>query len=122
MSKMRITAGAAPGVCAPLAMAQNSNPSWYIQPSVNAFLPDMDFGVDERDYGAGLKIGKPVSALGDVQIGATHARAKEGRASYRQSLLGADALLMLSRADLIACLEPKRRVEVEQIIIERRVQ
>ena len=34
----------------------------------------------------------------DVQIGATHARAKEGsRDRYHQTLLGADALLMLSR-------------------------
>ncbi|HEX8614736.1 MAG TPA: OmpA family protein [Telluria sp.] len=95
---MRKTAFAAALLCsAPLALAQDINPSWYLQPSVNAFRPDKDFGVDERDYGGGLKIGKPVSEMWDVQIGATHARTKEGRANYRQTLLGADALLMLSR-------------------------
>ncbi|WP_307720463.1 OmpA family protein [Massilia atriviolacea] len=95
---MRKTALAAALMCgASLAIAQDINPSWYLQPSVNAFRPDKDFGLDERDYGGGLRIGKPLSEMWDVQIGATHARSKEGRASYRQTLLGADALLMLSR-------------------------
>lgn len=98
MNKMRKTALAAALMCgASLAIAQDINPSWYLQPSVNAFRPDKDFGLDERDYGGGLRIGKPLSEMWDVQIGATHARSKEGRASYRQTLLGADALLMLSR-------------------------
>nr|WP_187364159.1 OmpA family protein [Massilia genomosp. 1] len=95
---MRKTALAAALACgAPLALAQDINPSWYIQPSINAFRPDKDFGVDERDYGGGLKIGKPVAGMWDVQMGVTHARAKEGLANYRQMLVGADALLMLSR-------------------------
>ena len=98
MSKMRKTALAAALACsASLAFAQDINPSWYIQPSANAFRPDKDFGVDERDYGGGLKIGRPLSEMWDVQMGVTHARTKEGRANYRQSLVGADALLMLSR-------------------------
>ncbi|MDQ1921046.1 OmpA family protein [Massilia pseudoviolaceinigra] len=98
MNKMKKTALAAALLCsAGLAFAQDINPAWYIQPSANAFKPDQDFGVSERDYGGGLKFGKPLSEMWDVQIGATHARAEEGRYHYRQSLLGADALLMLSR-------------------------
>lgn len=98
MSKMRKTALAAALACsASLALAQDINPSWYIQPSANAFRPDKDFGVDERDYGGGLKIGRPLSEMWDVQMGVTHARTKEGLANYRQTLVGADALLMLSR-------------------------
>ncbi|MDM5178243.1 OmpA family protein [Massilia sp. DJPM01] len=98
MNKITKTALAAALLCsAGLAFAQDINPSWYIQPSVNAFKPDQDFGLSERDYGGGLKFGKPVAEMWDVQIGATHGRAAEGRASYRQTLLGADALLMLSR-------------------------
>ncbi|QPI49524.1 OmpA family protein [Massilia antarctica] len=98
MNKMKKTAFAAALLCsAGLAFAQDFNPSWTIQPSVNGVKPDQDFGVSKRDYGGGLKLGKPVSEMWDVQIGATHARAKEGSANYRQTLLGADALLMLSR-------------------------
>ena len=74
------------------------NPSWYIQPSVNTFRPDADFGTHERDYGGGLKFGKPVSELWDIQLGATHSRAESGSARYRQTLLGVDALLMIARA------------------------
>lgn len=74
------------------------NPSWYIQPSINAFRPDADFGVHERDYGGGLKFGKPVSPLWDIQIGASHSRANDGPARYRQTLAGVDALLMISRS------------------------
>ena len=79
------------------SLAQNINPSWYVQPSVNAFRPDADFGTDERDYGGGVKLGKPLSEMWDVQLGGSHSRAEEGRNEYRQTLLGVDALLMMSR-------------------------
>ena len=78
-------------------LAQEMNPSWYVQPSVVGFKPDADFGVSDRDWGAGLKVGKAVHPYWDVQIGATHARTKEFPATYRQTLVGVDALLMLSR-------------------------
>jgi OOP family OmpA-OmpF porin len=78
-------------------LAQEINPSWYIQPSVIGIKPDRDFGTDKRDWGGGLKFGKPVSPMWDVQFGATHARAEDGPANYHQTTLGADALLMLSR-------------------------
>ncbi len=78
-------------------LAQEINPSWYLQPSVIGFEPDIGFGTDERDYGGGIKFGKPIHDMWDLQVGATHARAEEGPYSYRQTLVGADMLLMLSR-------------------------
>ena len=84
------------------ALAQDAatpivNPSWYIQPSVVGIKPDADFGVDDKDWGGGLKFGKAVHQYWDIQVGATHARTEDGAARYRQTLLGVDALLMLSR-------------------------
>ncbi|WP_313704736.1 OmpA family protein [Massilia sp.] len=73
------------------------NPSWYIQPSVVGIKPDADFGTDHKDWGGGLKFGKAVHQYWDIQFGATHARSEDGPAEYRQTLLGVDALLMLSR-------------------------
>lgn len=74
-----------------------TNPSWYIAPTVVGIKPDADFGVDDKDWGGGLKFGKPVHPLWDIQIGATHAKAKDGSNDYRQTLVGVDSLLMLSR-------------------------
>lgn len=79
-------------------LAQEINPSWYIQPSVVGMKPDADFGVNDRDWGGGLKFGKAVNQNFDVQFGATHVRAEDGSARYRQTVVGADALLMLSRS------------------------
>src|SRR4051812_49515961 len=59
------------------------NPSWYIAPTVVGIKPDADFGVDDKDWGGGLKFGKPVHPLWDIQIGATHARAKDNGNDYR---------------------------------------
>jgi OOP family OmpA-OmpF porin len=83
--------------CTGPALAQTINPAWYLQPGVGAFEPDTDFGIDGRDWAASLKIGRPLSPRWDVQMGATHARADAGLYDYRQSLLGVDALLMMSR-------------------------
>ncbi|MDB5910338.1 MAG: flagellar motor protein MotB [Massilia sp.] len=79
------------------SLAQEINPSWYIQPNAVGVKVDREFGLDERDWGGGLKIGKPLSRSWDVQVGASHVRAEDGPARYNQTLLGADALLMLSR-------------------------
>jgi OOP family OmpA-OmpF porin len=78
-------------------LAQDINPSWYIQPSINGIKPDTDFGVDKRDIGAGLRFGKPLNEMWDIQLGGAHSRVKDNGNSYHQTLLGADALLMLSR-------------------------
>ena len=81
------------------SLAQEINPSWYVQPSVVGMKPDADFGVDKRDVGGGLKFGKAINKNWDIQIGATHVRAEENAARYRQTTFGADALLMLSRSN-----------------------
>jgi len=78
-------------------LAQEINPSWYMQPSVVGVKPDRDFGIDDREYGGALRFGKPMSPMWDVQFGASHVRAESGPNNYRQTLVGADALLMLSR-------------------------
>ena len=76
------------------------NPSWYIAPTVVGIKPDHDFGVGDRDWGGGLRFGKPVHPLWDIQIGATHARSDNSLTNYRQTLVGVDALLMLSRKQI----------------------
>jgi OOP family OmpA-OmpF porin len=78
-------------------LAQEINPSWYIQPSVIAMKPDADFGTDKTGWGAGLKFGKPVHQYLDLQMGVTHARSKDGSARYDQTTVGIDTLVMLSR-------------------------
>ena len=88
------------GLCACSAtLAQDAvvNPSWYIQPSLNAVKPDSDFGVDKHGYGLGLKFGKPVSPDWDVQLGTTYARSRENGERYQQNTLGVDGLYLFSR-------------------------
>ena len=98
MNNTKKIALAAALLCASGAtLAQEINPSWYIQPSVNHVKPDADFGVDDRDTGGGLKFGKAVHQNWDLQIGASQTRFEQGPNEYRQTLLGVDALLMLSR-------------------------
>ena len=77
-------------------MAQEYNPSWYIQPSLNAMKPDSDFAVDKHGYGAGLRFGKSLSEAWDIQFGTTYARSRDN-GEYRQNTVGADALYMFSR-------------------------
>lgn len=79
------------------APAQDINPSWTIQPNLTALKPDRDFGTGERDYGGGVKFGKPVAPMWDIQLMGSHARVKDGAFRYHQTLAGADALLMMSR-------------------------
>ena len=80
-------------------LAQEINPSWYIQPSVVGVKPDRDFGVNDRKYGGAVRFGKAMSPMWDVQAGVSHIRAESGANNYRQTLVGVDALLMLSRAN-----------------------
>lgn len=100
MNKTKKIALAVAMLCASgTSLAQEINPSWYVQPSVVGMKPDSNFGVDKRDVGGGLKFGKAVHPYWDIQVGATHVRAEEGGAHYRQTLGGIDALLMLSRSN-----------------------
>ncbi|MBV6323247.1 OmpA family protein [Duganella violaceipulchra] len=100
MNHTKKIALAAALLCASFSvLAQDAvvNPSWYIQPSLNAMKPDSDFGVDKRGYGGGLKFGKALSESWDIQAGATYARSRENGERYRQTTLGADALYLFSR-------------------------
>jgi OOP family OmpA-OmpF porin len=76
------------------------NPSWYVAPTVVGIKTDHDFGVGEKDWGGGLKFGKPVHPMWDIQIGATEARTENDLTDYRQTVVGVDALLMLSRKQI----------------------
>jgi OOP family OmpA-OmpF porin len=80
-----------------VSLAQEINPSWYVQPTVVGIKTDRDFGVDDKSWGGGLRFGKPVHPLWDIQFGATHVNADSGPNSLHQTLAGVDALLMLSR-------------------------
>ena len=84
---------------ATLAQEASYNPSWYIQPSINAFRPDSDFGLGGKPfgYGAGLKFGKALSDHWDVQMGYVYGRAVQRGQRYQQHSLGADALYLFSR-------------------------
>lgn len=73
------------------------NPSWYIAPSINAMDPDDRFGVNKTGEGLGLRFGKPVSENWDMQFGGSFSRSRQNGNTYRQGLLGADALYMFSR-------------------------
>lgn len=83
------------------SLAQEINPSWYVQGAVVGIKPDPDFGTgDDKGWGGGLRFGKPVNQYWDVQIGGTHARTEQNGARYRQTLVGVDGLLMLSRKEI----------------------
>ena len=100
MNQLKKIALAVAGLCAagPL-LAQDINPSWYMQPSVVNVRPDRQFGLTDRDYGGAFKLGRPLSPSWDVQFGGSYVRPEEGAYHYRQTLLGADALWMLSRSN-----------------------
>ena len=102
---------------------------WYIAPSINAIRPDKRFGDDHHGRGFGLRFGKIVSPAWDLQFGPTHSRQRyKGVAANRLATAAkgeANPIVVCNdknRTALIRCLEPNRRVEVEQIVIERRVQ
>ena len=97
--KIALAAAALCVSCATMAQGTGFNPSWYIQPSINGFKPDSDFGLNGKPvgYGAGLKFGKALSDHWDVQMGYVYGRARQGGQRYQQHLLGADALYLFSR-------------------------
>ncbi|HAT33687.1 MAG TPA: flagellar motor protein MotB [Janthinobacterium sp.] len=98
MNNLKKIAIAAAVLCSSIAaQAQEINPSWYIQPSLNAMKPDSDFSADKTGYGAGLRFGKPVSENWDLQMGTTYARSRENGQRYQQNTLGVDALYLFSR-------------------------
>jgi OOP family OmpA-OmpF porin len=100
LKKTNNLALAAALLCASFAAhAQDAviNPSWYLQPSLNAMKPDDNFGVDKRGYGAGLKVGKALNPDWDIQLGYTGSRSRENGERYQQQTLGVDGLYLFSR-------------------------
>jgi OOP family OmpA-OmpF porin len=87
--------------CSTMAQDAAFNPSWYVQPSVNGFRPDSDFGFEKGGkplgYGGGLKFGKALSEHWDVQMGYVYGRASAGGQRLQQHLLGVDGLYLFSR-------------------------
>jgi OOP family OmpA-OmpF porin len=83
--------------CAGTALAQEINPSWYVQPNVVGVKVDHDFRSDDSNWGLGLKFGKPIHPMWDIQFGGSYAGVGSSDNNYRQGLLTVDALLMLSR-------------------------
>jgi OmpA-OmpF porin, OOP family len=96
----KLTLGMAVLFCSSsVALAQTWSDSWYVAPSVNWAKPDSDFGVSKKDFGAGLRFGKAVTANLDVQLGGSYVGIKDNGAKYQQYLLGADGLYMFSRSN-----------------------
>ncbi len=87
----------AAGASSAQEMSPVINPSWYIQPGATWIDTDSRFGLDDNEWGLSLKAGKAVHRNWDIQFGVSQVRPEEGLARYRQTLVGADALLMLSR-------------------------
>ncbi len=73
------------------------NPSWYVLPSIDRITPDSRFGSDHRGNGYGLRFGKPLSPMWDLQWGASFERQRFGGIRYEQKTIGADVLYMFSR-------------------------
>lgn len=80
------------------ALADEFNPSWYIQPGVDAMRADKkDFDTTKRGFGGSVRAGAPVSEVWDLQLGGSVASAPANNARYGQATLGVDGLYMLSR-------------------------
>ena len=90
--RLALVALATVSFCA-VAQAQNTG-AWYMSPSINRLSPDTDWNPDKNGTGYGLKFGRALSDHWDLQLGLNSARSKENAASYRQTLLGADALYL----------------------------
>jgi OOP family OmpA-OmpF porin len=99
------------------------NPSWYIAPTVVRIKPDHRFLVADYDWGGGLKFGKPVNRWFDIQVGAITAKSERsdvaGNWSYRNTMVGIDGLLFLSRKTirpfLLAGIGAQRDIEKNPI-------
>jgi OOP family OmpA-OmpF porin len=77
---------------------------WYALPGISYMNTDSGLDAD-NGYGASLRFGKQISDHWDVQAGGSYARANEdlgqgGSGKYKQTLIGVDALYMLSRDKL----------------------
>lgn len=76
--------------------------SWYVMPGIGLVHTDSDLRADDDSTAYSFRVGKELSEHWDVQVGGSYARPDEdddaftsGR--YKQTLIGVDALYMLSR-------------------------
>ncbi|MFZ6758575.1 OmpA family protein [Undibacterium sp. Ji50W] len=83
--------------CTGSAIAADYNPSWYVGTSIHAAETDETFGAGNRGYGVGLRVGKPLDEMWDVQLGASYTRSSDGDRRYQQNTLGVDVLYLFSR-------------------------
>ena len=88
------------GVLTSGAIAEDYNPSWYIAPSLHAADIDDGFGPGSTSYGAGLRIGKPVSDNIDIQLGTTFTQSKNSYQRFYQNAYSIDGLYLFSREAL----------------------
>lgn len=79
------------------AAAVDINPSWYIAPTAVYLKPDHDYGLSKPEWGGGVKFGKPVNQWFDIQVGAITAKTSNMNHRYRNTMVGVDGLLFLSR-------------------------
>lgn len=91
------------------ASEENFTGSWYIMPTIGAMNADSDLEQEGSiDAAYGIRLGKQLSQHWDVQLGITHSRADididtlnfnipPGDGKYKQTLIGVDALYLLSR-------------------------
>ena len=75
------------------AQAQDST-AWYLSPSISRLYPDTDWTPDKNGVGVGLKFGRALAPNWDLQMGVNTARTSDKGATYRQTLLGAEALYL----------------------------
>ncbi|MFZ6773851.1 OmpA family protein [Undibacterium sp. SXout7W] len=87
-------------VMATSVMADDYNPSWYLAPSLHAADIDDGFGPGSTSYGAGLRLGKPLSEQFDLQIGTTYTQSKNSYQRFYQNAYSIDGLYLFSRSNI----------------------
>lgn len=96
------------------------DPSWYVLPSINAITPDKRFGSDHHGQGAGLRFGKAISPMWDIQFGPTYSRQRYAGVRYQQDTLGVDGLYMFSRERFRPFVLVGAGAEYDKVNINRR--
>lgn len=76
--------------------------SWYVMPGIGLLHTDSELRADDDSTAYSFRIGKELSEHWDVQVGGSYASPDEDDQAftggdYKQTLLGVDALYMLSR-------------------------
>ena len=94
MSRLALAAAAALTLGGQALAQESYSDAWYVSPSLYRLDPDNDWNPDKKGGGLGLKFGRALAPHWDLQLGLSSARSKQNAASYKQTLLGADALYL----------------------------